>query len=59
VQGIEKLRYMRANPVKRGLVQEPGQWRRSSDRSYAFGEEGAVKLNQQREIKRKLSAQAA
>jgi hypothetical protein len=38
---------------------EPEQWRWSSDRSYACGEDGAVKLNQQREIKIKLSAQAA
>jgi putative transposase len=56
---IEKLRYMHANPVKRGLVQEPEQWRWSSYRSYAFGEEGAVKLNQQREIEIKLSTEAA
>jgi len=38
---------------------ETRQWRWSSYRSYAFGEEGAVTLNQQREIKRKLSTEAA
>jgi REP element-mobilizing transposase RayT len=27
---IEKLRYMRGNPVKRGLVDTPEQWRWSS-----------------------------
>jgi len=27
---IEKLRYMHRNPVKRGLVQEPEQWKWSS-----------------------------
>ena len=43
---IEKLRYMHRNPVKRGLVLEPEQWDWSSYRGYAFGEEGAVKLNQ-------------
>ena len=51
---IEKLRYMHQNPVKRGLVAEPLQWRWSSYRSYAFGEEGAVKLNQHKEIRIKL-----
>ena len=42
---IEKLRYMHRNPVKRGLVQEPEQWKWSSYRSYALGEEGMVKIN--------------
>jgi putative transposase len=42
---IEKLRYMHRNPVKRGLVLEPEQWRWSSFRSYAYGEAGAVKVN--------------
>jgi putative transposase len=51
---IEKLRYMHANPVKRGLVQEPEQWLWSSYRSYAFGEEGAVRM-----AKMKVPAQAA
>jgi len=43
---IEKLRYMHHNPVERGLVSEPEQWRWSSFRSYAFGEEGRVRINQ-------------
>jgi len=34
---IEKLRYMHRNPVRRGLGQEPEQWRWSSYRSYAYG----------------------
>ena len=42
---IEKLRYMHRNPVKRGLVLEPEQWRWSSFRSYAYREAGAVKVN--------------
>jgi len=42
---IEKLRYMHQNPVKRGLVVEPEQWRWSSFRSYAFGEVGLVQIN--------------
>ena len=43
---IEKLRYMHRNPVKRGLVLEPEQWEWSSFRSYAYREEGRVKINQ-------------
>ena len=42
---IEKLRYMHRNPVKRGLTEEPEQWRWSSYRSYAFGEVGLVRIN--------------
>src|SRR5579872_6481062 len=42
----EKLNYMHQNPVGRGLVLEPEQWPWSSYRSYAFGEEGMVKINQ-------------
>jgi putative transposase len=42
---IEKLRYMHRNPVKRGLVLEPGQWDWSSFRSYAYGERGLVRIN--------------
>ena len=43
---IEKLIYMHRNPVMRGLVQAPEQWPWSSYRSYAYGEEGAVRINQ-------------
>ncbi len=42
---IEKLSYMHRNPVTRELVIEPGQWRWSSFRSYAFGEVGLVQIN--------------
>lgn len=41
----EKLRYMHRNPVKRGLVEEPGLWRWSSFRHYAFQEPGPVRIN--------------
>jgi len=44
---IEKLRYMHRNPVKRGLVASPEQWRWSSFRSYMFGEQGMVGVNLQ------------
>lgn len=43
---FEKLRYMHANPVKRGLVLEPEQWAWSSSRYYAYGEAGAVLVNE-------------
>jgi putative transposase len=42
---IEKLNYMHRNPVTRGLVVEPEQWRWSSFRSHAFGEVGLVQIN--------------
>jgi putative transposase len=42
---IEKLRYMHRNPVARGLVREPEQWRWSSYRQYAYGEAGPVRIN--------------
>jgi REP element-mobilizing transposase RayT len=40
----EKLRYMHRNPVTRGLVESPKEWRWSSYRYYALGEEGPVKI---------------
>lgn len=43
---IEKLRYMHRNPVKRGLVLEPQEWKWSSYRHYAFGERGLVLVNE-------------
>jgi len=43
---IEKLRYMHRNPVARGLVREPEQWRWSSYRQYAYGEAGPVRINE-------------
>lgn len=41
---VEKLDYIHWNPVKRGLVASPDQWRWSSFRYYALGEEGPVKI---------------
>jgi putative transposase len=43
---VEKLRYMHRNPVKRGLVLAPEQWRWSSYRHYACGEGGPVVVNE-------------
>jgi REP-associated tyrosine transposase len=42
----EKLRYTHRNPVKRGLVASPEQWRWSSYRDYRLGEEGPVKIGE-------------
>jgi hypothetical protein len=42
---IEKLRYMHRNPVKRGLVESPEQWRWSSYRHYLLDEYGPVRVN--------------
>jgi putative transposase len=42
---IEKLRYMHRNPVKRGLVEKPEQWKWSSFRAYLYGETGPVRVN--------------
>ena len=44
---MEKLRYMHRNPVKRGLVERPEQWKWSSYRAYCFGESGMVRVNYQ------------
>lgn len=55
---VEKLNYMHENPVKRGLVVAPEQWRWSSYRAYALGERGVVLVNEPQEIKlraRKIS----
>ena len=51
-----KLDYMHSNPVKRGLVREPGAWQWSSFRHYAFREVGVVEIEsewtaREREIK--------
>ena len=51
---IEKLRYMHRNPVKRGLVESPEQWRWSSFRHYAFAERGVVKVNDWRVLTMKI-----
>jgi putative transposase len=42
---IEKLRYIHRNPVRRGLVSSPEQWRWSSFRWYLCREEGPVKID--------------
>ena len=39
-----KLRYLHRNPVKRGLVKEPADWKWSSFRHYAWREIGPVEI---------------
>jgi putative transposase len=41
---LEKLNYMHRNPVERGLVPMPEDWRWSSFRHYATGEQGTVEI---------------
>lgn len=43
---VEKLRYMHRNPVKRGLVSSPEEWRWSSYRFYFWDEAGRVRINE-------------
>jgi putative transposase len=43
---VEKLRYMHRNPVKRGLVGAPEQWRWSSYRFCLLDEAGPVRVNE-------------
>lgn len=42
---VEKVRYIHRNPVRRGLMDSPEQWRWSSFRAYALGEAGPVRVN--------------
>lgn len=53
---IEKLRYTHFNPVKRGLVETPEQWRWSSFRTYAYREPGFVRLNEWQVLRMKVRA---
>ncbi len=41
---VEKLRYIHRNPVKRGLVEKPENWRWSSFRYYLIGEDCGVQI---------------
>jgi len=56
---VEKLRYMHRNPVKRRLVPEPEQWRWSSYRSYAYGERGAVLVNESQRAEMRVRTPSA
>ena len=41
---VEKLQYTHANPVKRGLVEKPEDWKWSSYRYYQTGQQGRVQI---------------
>jgi putative transposase len=41
----EKINYIQKNPVTRGLVSSPDQWRWSSFRAYSLGEKGPVNMD--------------
>jgi putative transposase len=41
---VEKLRYIHRNPVKRGLCTRPEDWKWSSFRHYATGEDCGVEI---------------
>jgi putative transposase len=41
---VEKLRYIHRNPVRRGLVEKPEDWKWSSFRHYQTGIHGTVKI---------------
>jgi len=44
---VEKLRYIHRNPVLRGLVERPEDWRWSSFSHYQTGEQGRVEIESQ------------
>ncbi len=41
---VEKLKYMHCNPVTRGLVQKPEDWKWSSFRHYQTGDRDTVEI---------------
>lgn len=41
---VEKLKYLHRNPVKRGLVEKPEDWKWSSYRHYVTGLDGVVEV---------------
>jgi hypothetical protein len=56
---IEKLRYIHRNPVARGLVASPEQWRWSSFRWHSCGEIGPVRINDTNILVMKIRPPAA
>ncbi|HEY1992993.1 MAG TPA: transposase [Edaphobacter sp.] len=42
---VEKLKYMHRNPVARGLVERPEDWKWSSYRHYLLDESGPVRIS--------------
>ncbi len=52
---VEKLNYIHQNPVKRGLVANPEDWRWGSAPHYAYDEAGPVLVNEQLPAKLKTT----
>ena len=50
----EKIHYMHENPVNRGLVSDPGEWRWSSYRHYQTGDRGVVEIESEMTAARRL-----
>lgn len=50
----EKLHYIHQNPVRRGLVERPEQWRWSTARHYLLGESGPVLVNERVEARMRI-----
>jgi putative transposase len=50
---IEKLRYMHWNPVKRGLVEKPEDWKWSSYCHYLTGMEGVVEIESEWTVRKR------
>ena len=53
---IEKLRYIHRNPVRRGLVEKPEDWKWSSFRHYATGVEGIVEIESEWTVRKRERA---
>lgn len=53
---VEKLRYMHRNPVRRGLVERPEDWKWSSFVHYANGTQGTVEIESQWTARRREQA---
>jgi putative transposase len=56
---IEKLKYIHRNPIARGLVENPEDWKWSSFSHYLTGEIGIVEIESQWTIERRKSSRAA
>lgn len=52
---VEKLRYIHRNPVQRGLVTTPEEWRWSSFRYYAYGEAGPVFVDEKQKAEMRIT----
>jgi putative transposase len=53
---VEKLRYIHRNPVRRGLVRRPEDWKWSSFLHYATGIEGVVEIESEWTVRKRERA---